>query len=251
MATINLTSTNLSGFLETDFDQIKLLVDGEDTAKLSSVETGAEVNNINDTNATDLTDAGDSALHFHSTDRDRSNHTGTQTASTISDFDTEVSGNTDVAANTTHRSSNGTDHSFIDQDVTSGGSPEFSEVTAYNFTHKNTLQAGEAVVAGDLTYLKSDGKYWKVNAAALATSAGRLAIANSTISADSMGTFIVKGNITTTGLTIGATYFVSATAGGFTATAPSTTGQFVRAIGVATSTTNLEFIPSLDVYEVA
>ena len=33
----------------------------------------------------------------------RTNHTGTQTASTISDFDTEVSNNTDVAANTTVR----------------------------------------------------------------------------------------------------------------------------------------------------
>lgn len=35
---------------------------------------------------TDLTDAGDSSLHFHSTDRDRAGHTGTQLASTISDF---------------------------------------------------------------------------------------------------------------------------------------------------------------------
>lgn len=34
---------------------------------------------------------------------DRANHTGTQAASTISDFDTEVSNNTDVAANTTAR----------------------------------------------------------------------------------------------------------------------------------------------------
>lgn len=33
----------------------------------------------------------------------RANHTGTQAASTISDFDTEVSNNTDVAANTTAR----------------------------------------------------------------------------------------------------------------------------------------------------
>jgi len=32
--------------------------------------------------------------------RDRTNHTGTQTASTISDFDTEVSNNVDVTANT-------------------------------------------------------------------------------------------------------------------------------------------------------
>lgn len=51
-------------------------------------------------NHTDLTDAGDSSLHYHSTDRNRANHTGTQVASTISDFDTEVSNNVDVAAAT-------------------------------------------------------------------------------------------------------------------------------------------------------
>lgn len=70
------------------------------TAKLAGIEAGAEVNNISDVNATDLTDAGDSALHYHATDRARANHTGTQAASTISDFDTEVSNNAAVAANT-------------------------------------------------------------------------------------------------------------------------------------------------------
>jgi hypothetical protein len=35
---------------------------------------------------TDLTDGGDSSLHYHSSDRNRANHTGTQLASTISDF---------------------------------------------------------------------------------------------------------------------------------------------------------------------
>jgi len=68
--------------------------------KLDGIETGAEVNNISDANATDLTDAGDSTLHYHATDRARTNHTGTQTASTISDFDTEVSNNSSVTANT-------------------------------------------------------------------------------------------------------------------------------------------------------
>lgn len=34
----------------------------------------------------DLTDSGNSSLHYHSSDRDRANHTGTQTADTISDF---------------------------------------------------------------------------------------------------------------------------------------------------------------------
>lgn len=41
---------------------------------------------------TDLTDAGDSALHFHSTDRARANHTGTQLMSTISDLPTLTTG---------------------------------------------------------------------------------------------------------------------------------------------------------------
>lgn len=39
---------------------------------------------------TDLTDTGDSALHYHATDRNRTNHTGTQLAATISDFNTAV-----------------------------------------------------------------------------------------------------------------------------------------------------------------
>ena len=40
--------------------------------------------------AIDLTDGGDSSLHYHSSDRERSNHTGTQTADTISDLDSFV-----------------------------------------------------------------------------------------------------------------------------------------------------------------
>jgi hypothetical protein len=39
---------------------------------------------------TDLTDGGDSSLHYHSADRSRSNHTGTQAASTVSDFSEAV-----------------------------------------------------------------------------------------------------------------------------------------------------------------
>ena len=53
--------------------------------KLAGIEAGAEVNNISDVNATDLTDGGDSTLHYHSADRNRANHTGTQSADTITD----------------------------------------------------------------------------------------------------------------------------------------------------------------------
>lgn len=53
--------------------------------KVDGIESGAEVNNISDANVTDLTDAGDTTLHYHTSDRSRANHTGTQTLSTISD----------------------------------------------------------------------------------------------------------------------------------------------------------------------
>ena len=56
------------------------------------------------TDVTDLTDSGDTTLHYHAADRSRANHTGTQTASTISDFDTEVSNNASVVANTAKNS---------------------------------------------------------------------------------------------------------------------------------------------------
>ena len=58
--------------------------------KLSGIENGAEVNNISDVDATDLTDGGDSSLHYHSSDRNRGNHSGTQLSNTISDFASTV-----------------------------------------------------------------------------------------------------------------------------------------------------------------
>jgi len=54
------------------------------------------------------------------------------TASQVSDFDTEVSNNSDVADNTTHRTSNGTDHSYIGQDVTTTGTPTFANASSSN-----------------------------------------------------------------------------------------------------------------------
>ena len=49
----------------------------------------------------ELTTGGDTALHYHSADRARAVHTGTQTAATISDFDTEVTNNATVAGHST------------------------------------------------------------------------------------------------------------------------------------------------------
>jgi len=58
----------------------------------------AQLNNLNSstyshvtgTQASALTAGGTTALHYHAADRDRSTHTGTQAASTISDFNNAV-----------------------------------------------------------------------------------------------------------------------------------------------------------------
>lgn len=91
------------------------LTDGSDTTlhdhagiSENTAARHAESHNIashNDTTTTgteldELSGAGDTSLHYHSADRSRTNHTGTQTSSTISDFDASVSANSDVTANT-------------------------------------------------------------------------------------------------------------------------------------------------------
>ena len=63
----------------------------------SALDEKLEASDIADFETTTELNARDTA------NRSRTNHTGTQTASTISDFDTEVSNNTDVAANTAAR----------------------------------------------------------------------------------------------------------------------------------------------------
>ena len=99
--------------------------------------------------------------------------------------------------------------------------------------------AGEVLSAGDWCYLKSDGKMWKADASAEATAGGLLAMAGAAISADATGKFLLFGKWTATGLTAGATYYLSETAGAIASTAPSTSGAIVRIVGYAESTTVL------------
>jgi hypothetical protein len=82
-------------------------------------------------------EGNDSAHHL-----DRTNHTGTQTVSTISDFDAEVTDNTDVAANTVHRGSDGSDHSNV----------------VLNDNHRTGNGSDHANVALNDTHRASDGK---------------------------------------------------------------------------------------------
>ncbi len=115
--------------------------------------------------------------------------------------------------------------------------------TTYDYARTET--AGESLTAGDVCYLKSDGKYWKADASAESTSSQDLLIATESISADASGTFGEAGyKLTTSGLTAGSNYYVSETAGEYTLTAPSTSAAIIRPIGTALSTTVLKFNPA-------
>jgi len=114
-----------------------------------------------------------------------------------------------------------------------------------------SLIAGEDLVAGDVVYVKSDGKFWKTDASAEAT-AGPVLIGIVTTGALTGNSAVVQisGNYTTVGLTVGSIYYLSIVGGQMTATAPSAVGEIVRPIGYATSSTNFVIKPDITYIEV-
>lgn len=103
--------------------------------------------------------------------------------------------------------------------------------------------AGETLAAGNLVYLKNDGKWWKTDADTAATVNGvTLGIAQGAGAADGAisGGVLLKGLDTNqTGLVAGTTYYAGNTAGGIS----SSTGTTNRTIGVGRSTTAIYFDP--------
>jgi len=168
-------------------------------------------------------------------------------AADISDFDTEVSNNSSVAANTSKVGVT-TEISNIVEDTTPqlGGNLDLNDKA---LTRIET--AGENLVSGDLCYLNTDGKYWKADASVEATSSTDLLLSNTTIVADATGEFIEYGEFTTTSLTAGSVYYMGETGGTITSTAPTTSLSIVRVIGYAKSTTVLVFKPDTTYIEVA
>ena len=90
-------------------NQLEVVPGGVDHAQLYNLNSSSYTH-LSATNAGLLTGAGDTSLHYHSADRARANHSGTQAASTISDFasvlETDVAGlfssGTHTAISVTH-----------------------------------------------------------------------------------------------------------------------------------------------------
>lgn len=95
-------------------------------------------------------------------------------------------------------------------------------------------------VLGEFVYIDAADGVKKAKADASGT-AKAIAAATATITTGTTGVYQTSGTLAgLTGLTAGAPYYLSAaTAGAITSTAPSTLGQYVQRVGLATSTTEL------------
>lgn len=117
------------------------------------------------------------------------------------------------------------------------------DLNSKKITHE--LTAAVSLVNGDLCYMNGVGKMAKAQANAEATCDTLLAMCLDTISADAIGTFLIFGKYTTSGLSAGIQYWVSdITAGDIISTRPSSVGDIIRHVGTSLSTTVLFFNPS-------
>ena len=130
-----------------------------------------------------------------------------------------------------------------DEDIIIDSTPD-SDHTASGI--KSTFTAGENVAFGDVCYVKSDGKMWKGDANSDST-ASVVVMALETISADASGSFLLIGiaRDDSWAWTVGALLYLSGTAGALTETAPSSSGDQVQILGVATHADRIYFKPEL------
>ena len=139
---------------------------------------------------------------------------------------------------------------------TSAGAGDAGKVVALNSSGKvditmmpsgvgtptQSMTAGESLSAGDLVYINTSdsNKIYKADADAV----GKMAIGYVLASAatDEAVTVYFEGiNDQLSSLTVGTNYFLSATAGGVTATQPTSSAQIVQYIGTAITTTAIHF----------
>lgn len=101
-----------------------------------------------------------------------------------------------------------------------------------------SLVAGEALTAGDFVYVTAGGGVMKADATTFAKRAMGYVL-TSVLNAGTATVFFDESNTALTALTAGSNYYLSATAGLATLTAPTATGQHVQLLGLATSATSL------------
>lgn len=89
---LDFTGSNITDIVNRSHQNLTNLQGGSSTERYHITSTQATaIAAFNATQWTDLTDNGDTTIHYHASDRARANHTGTQTLATISDAGTAAS----------------------------------------------------------------------------------------------------------------------------------------------------------------
>jgi hypothetical protein len=125
--------------------------------------------------------------------------------------------------------------------IAKSGTPSLSSTLPPQNDSINGLLAGETIAAGDCCYVKSDGAVWRTNGTAATAPALYAGIYLGAASVAAGEPITLHSNVIArygSGLTPGARYFISATAGAIDDAA--TTGGTV-AIGFAVSATRIKF----------
>lgn len=98
--------------------------------------------------------------------------------------------------------------------LTKVGAPSLTSVLPPQNTQQAGLLAGEAIAAGDLCYIKSDGKIWRTNGTSANAAAVVIGIAMEACASGEGCTIMWNVNVRYgSGLTPGARLYASATAG--------------------------------------
>jgi hypothetical protein len=125
---------------------------------------------------------------------------------------------------------------------------------SYTGIYRDGMTAGESLSLFDVAYLKSDGKWWKADAASVSTSRGMLALALEPIDAEATGKFLLEGYVRddSWNCPTGSVLYLSDTVpGGVDAVIPSGVGDVVRIAGYAVSPDIFYFKPSSTYIEVS
>ena len=116
---------------------------------------------------------------------------------------------------------------------------------------ERSFTTGEALAVGDVCRLNSNGQMVKAQADAEANAIGLIGMATEAIANGTSGVFLLRGEIESTGLSVGAEYYLATTAGEITSTRPSTEGEIVRLVGYALAADLLLVDPDRTYVEVA
>lgn len=150
----------------------------------------------------------------------------------------------------------------LEATVTSAGAGNAGDIVALDGTGKldssvmpvgigadtASIPASENLTAGDFVNVWNDAGTTKVRKAD-ATSTGKFAhgFVLSSVTAPANATVYFEGTNTQVTTVTGGRLYLATTAGGWTATAPASSGNVVQAIGMGTSSTTINFEPEAPV----